>query len=417
MIQKTIIQCCKLLIILFIISCGGSVKVRQQGVFLDTYVAGFRYQCDDLKGVTNMQGRFVFHEDTEFCYFRLGVNQFVASKLALADRVVTPYEVTKTLDAAVNLARVIQSFAKEQDDVLVLDIATSDRLGRLDLTNANQVASQIKAVGGNLKSIEETKAHLGKNFDLTTGNISSGNSKPNKPNPLNPPTDPDTSNPVPCLPGQTCDDGPGGSIAPSDCLPGAVCLPDNNTTKPLPPIPNNCPPGEKCTPDNNGSINSVNSKPCLPGQECGNDKKPITDRNICFPGTDCDDSDSSSVDCLPGQDCNTPTGSNSGNTCLPGADCNTKPSKPNNGGSGNSCLPGVPCGGSNRPSGIKPSSGGSNSGSSGHSGNTCLPGKVCQDGSQQSSNNKPSTPSDSNNRPPSPNNNNNGGTCLPGQVC
>jgi len=146
------------------LGCGEDVKITYIGAFFDSYTVGLKYKCGEYQGITGNKGSFVFSNQDE-CIFSFGENDFKADSKALSDGIVTPFEITNSIEEARLLAKIILSFSKEKGNELFLDRKKLDTLAKLDLKSADDVEEKIKHAQGIKTSLLRTREHLGLCFD------------------------------------------------------------------------------------------------------------------------------------------------------------------------------------------------------------------------------------------------------------
>ena len=345
---------------LFFISCGsnGVVSQTNKGVLLDAgYVANIRYQCGETSGISDANGFFSYDESAENCSFYLGINYISVGKEALADAIVTPFELAGGVTTGLELSRIIQSFGTLNGQVLTLDLAKLDLLQDIDLTNSFSVSTKIAATGATAATAEQTKTNLAKYYNVSTGKLLSQTETtiPTKPvvtqpdtttppvvPPVAEPTKP-TETPTPtqntgdtnvCPSGAVCQAGDTEQIV---CYPGEICEEPEDTTP--------CFPGTGC--NTAGSLSGNITPPqaqtsCLPGADC------VLIDNYCAPGKSCNTAQAT-TQCLPGKPCET-----NANDCVPGSSCSQVIGVSKTGTNANTttgtttddnslCLPGVHC--------------------------------------------------------------------------
>ena len=349
---------------LFFISCGsnGVVSQTNKGVLLDAgYVANIRYQCGETSGISDANGFFSYDESAENCSFYLGINYISVGKEALADAIVTPFELAGGVTTGLELSRIIQSFGTLNGQVLTLDLAKLDLLQDIDLTNSFSVSTKIAATGATAATAEQTKTNLAKYYNVSTGKLLSQTetTTPTKPvvtqpdtttppvvPPVAEPTKP-TETPTPtqntgdtnvCPSGAVCQ---AGDIEQIVCYPGEICEEPEDTTP--------CFPGTGCntTGGLSGNITPPQAQTsCLPGADC------VLIDNYCAPGKSCNTAQAT-TQCLPGKPCET-----NANDCVPGSSC--------------SQVIGVSKTGTNANTATTTNTTTNNSG-------LCLPGAICTD--------------------------------------
>lgn len=114
-----------LLIIMLIFAlagCGGGSDGPSSGRFLDSAVAGLRYETETHSGITDADGRF-YYDDGQTVTFSIG--DLVIGE-AVGDIILTPVDlvpgaVDETHPTVINIARLLQSL--DADDTLDNDIA------------------------------------------------------------------------------------------------------------------------------------------------------------------------------------------------------------------------------------------------------------------------------------------------------
>ena len=349
---------------LFFISCGsnGVASQTKRGVILDAgYVANIRYQCGETAGISDASGFFSYDSTVENCHFYLGTNYVSVGTQALADSIITPFELAGGLATGFEISRLLQSFGTLNDKVLTIDLAKFDLLQDIDLPNSFNMSTKIAATGAKAVTLEEAKDKLAQYYDLTTGKLLT-QTQATTPVVITPPAETTIQPPV---------------------VPPAVITPVTQPDTPVQPTPaidpiSACPSGAVCQ---TGDTQQV---ACYPGEICEQPE----DSTPCFPGTGCETASSLSGDITPPQ---------AQTSCLPGADCilidtYCAPGKNCNiGQSTTKCLPGKPCE---------------------ENVNDCVPGSSC---TQVITSNTNTTTTNTNTSNTTTTNNDN--PCLPGAIC
>lgn len=154
--------------------CGGSDGPPTTGYFVGGLIEGVPYECGAQKGHTGRLGDFLF-DPAAPCVFTLGGLTLQASAAALADRAVTPYELTRSATEAWALTAILDSISHRRRDSDLFRIVDGILLQRLPAVDLSQGEAAIAAALAPFKgtthpvSLQSGRARLGNFIDERNG--------------------------------------------------------------------------------------------------------------------------------------------------------------------------------------------------------------------------------------------------------
>ncbi|MCG6202296.1 PKD domain-containing protein [Psychromonas antarctica] len=149
------------------------------GQFVDDPVSGLTYTCSSgLVGSTDIEGKYTCENGDNVTFY---IGKLVIGTVTAGAGIVTPYSLfPSNLDAALNLARLLQSFdTNTSDDTITLDVVLVDLLDvNTDFTSPTFAADVESDLAITLVSVQDAQIQLNETIVTAGGNIPDGANMP-----------------------------------------------------------------------------------------------------------------------------------------------------------------------------------------------------------------------------------------------